>query len=317
MSTVAYLAECRVDGAPGVAPEAGGRRLFASWPGTACSPAERSPTRFPFRPLPAWCSLPRTPNDPKVMGVGSVAGHLRLFGDTAALNASYVEIDIDPPADIRADPRTALSPERAVTRPGRLYAISKAVGIADPVTRAFLDGSDPSALDLRALNQKRRRALFAAAGDEPELAGVHRFAEFGRLAVSIGGADEEVRVGLDALPGEALPCLTIHAQLTSPGGGCAPLLGVLEHLVAHAWLVSAVEFLRVQISSEGPSHDLHDARRLAAAWSFDEGIPEGTEDIALDADRALRLTERWRAVAPSAPRPRPVVNVVEGEVADA
>lgn len=209
-----------------------------------------------LRPLPVWCPLPRTAQQPKIPAVGWAAGRTTSVGSIVRLVTSWTVIESAPAPEIVSNPREALQIERAGRHGDVLFALRRLADEGVDVVAAFCsERRFPESLDLGAMNDRRHRV---SATGEPK-----RFPSgpmFGRAAVRFD---------------ESASRAVVDSQLVQLGGGRAAhliqrgtgrpddvpqLLESIEGATAHAWLKRA----RAEVERRGSM-----AARFAVQGTFD------------------------------------------------
>lgn len=211
-----------------------------------------------LRPLPVWCPLPRTAQQPKVPAIGWAAGRTTSVGSMVRLTTSWTVIETAPPSEIVSNPRGALQIERTRDYGDVLFALrTMSDGGANVADTFCAERRFPRCLDLGAMNDRRHRVC---ADGYPK-----RFPSgpmFGRAAVRLDGTASRAVLDSQLVHIGEGPAAYVVQRGTGTPGHLPQLLESLEGATARAWLKRA----RAEVERRGLL-----AKRFAVQGTFDAG----------------------------------------------
>lgn len=282
-------------------------------------------------PMPVHVPLPQD-RGRRLTVAGFVATTVTAWPGRVAVTSTWMGVDEDdgPPAPNAA--RVALGARQAAERPGLLVAVAGRTGsLEGPAEMLKTRARFSDALDLRSL-------VDAAAGRGVITA--HRGARESRFKVSAGATPRRgrlvvvtepppagpladptrpkirVEVHNGRLAGDEEPALLIAAVVPADDWRAlaSELLTLLEHSVAHQWLLGRgrqlndlqLNLLRsTLLDADASARELERERyrllrhraeyleRVDRYWSYGLELPIGMRDAAEEVDRRARLTHLW------------------------
>lgn len=290
-------------------------------------PAERVGALLP---MPVHVALPQD-RGRRLTVAGFVATTVTAWPGRVAVTSTWMAVDEDdaPPAPNAA--RVALRARRAAERPGLLLPVAGRTGnFEGPPEMLKTRARFSDALDLRSLvDVAAGRGVIAA----------HRRGRESRFRVSAGATPRRGRlvvitepppaapaaspspeVRLEAhhgrLAGDEDPALLIAAVVTADDWRAiaSELLTLLEHAVAHQWLLSRGRQLNdlqlnlvrsTLLNADASARELEQERyrllsyraeyleRVDRYWSYGLELPMSMRDAAEEVDRRARLSHLW------------------------
>lgn len=108
-----------------------------------------------LRPLPVWCPLPRTEDDPKVTCVGWLAGRQTTRAEGSVITTTWCRVETDTPPELVSRPADALRLDRLPQGSGRLLALSRARSFEWLRVTLARSRRFRASLDLGAVNERR------------------------------------------------------------------------------------------------------------------------------------------------------------------